>query len=77
MKLSPMIAGAALLCAANMVMTTASAAPPSLFENLKKATAGVTQVEKAAWGPCIWSRPRGWHQNGPFGKWRVCYPSGR
>ncbi len=74
MKLKLALAGAALLLAGSLVAGTANAAPATLLDGLKAAAADASQVEKTAFGPCVWSRFRGWHRNGPYGSWRSCTP---
>jgi hypothetical protein len=70
--------GAAAVVAFGMFMaaSTASAASLPSLDLLKGQAADQSAIEQVAgpYGPCVWSRYRGWHRNGRYGTWRSCSP---
>lgn len=77
MKLKSRLSVAALAAAATVFVTLAvSAAPLAPLDALKAQAAGQSAVEQVVgpYGPCIWTRYRGWHRNGQYGTWRGCAP---
>ncbi len=71
--------GAAALIAAGMALSAsaASAGPLPSLDLLRSQAADQSTVEhvRGPYGPCVWSRYRGWHRNGIYGTWRSCAPS--
>jgi hypothetical protein len=70
--------GAAALIAAGTLfaVSAASAGPLPSLDLLKGQAAEQSAVEHVVgpYGPCVWSRYRGWHRNGLYGTWRSCSP---
>jgi len=68
--------GAAALIAAGTLLaaSAASAGPLPSLDLLKGQAAEQSAVEHVVgpYGPCVWSRYRGWHRNGLYGTWRSC-----
>ena len=76
MKIKTTLAAAALVLGTFMAGTATSAGPLPALDTLKAQAHEQSAVEHVVgpYGPCVWSRFRGWHRNGLYGTWRSCAP---
>ena len=76
MNLKAYLSVAAVVAAAWFSVAGVAAAPLTPLDALKAQAAGQSAVEHVVgpYGPCVWTRYRGWHRNGAFGTWRSCTP---
>ena len=70
------VAAAVVAAGTLMALSGASAGPLPSLDLLKSQATEHSAVEHVVgpYGPCVWSRYRGWHQNGQYGTWRSCAP---
>ena len=76
MNFKSTIAATVLMAGTLMGLSAASAGPLPALDLLKTQATGQSSVEHVVdpYGPCIWTRFRGWHRNGLYGTWRSCQP---